>query len=129
MLIIAGSRSFGLYCGVMKPWQTCPLVSGVGKQDKRSIMPGPTKSVPTGVDHRNIVLQLTAPWRFESSLYSNEKQNPNLQSNGFVDLIKRHPQHGCLLLWAGPAPAAGAGYFSAEGPGPPSSAVGNPART
>jgi hypothetical protein len=36
-----------LYCGVMKPWQTCPLVSGVGKQDKRSIMPVPAN---TGID-------------------------------------------------------------------------------
>jgi hypothetical protein len=24
-------------------WQTCPLVSGVGIQDKHSVMPAPTK--------------------------------------------------------------------------------------
>lgn len=67
---IAKSSGSRLYCRVMESWQTYPLVSGVGIQDKRSIMPIPAKPESTGVDHRNIVLQLTAPCRFESYLYS-----------------------------------------------------------
>src|SRR5581483_12502574 len=39
LLLLQHFFSCFIHCGVMELWQTCPLVSGVGIRDKRSVMP------------------------------------------------------------------------------------------